>query len=68
MPVTAVDRVEAALAELTREEIAALPPARRERLKATLGAWECLCGALVQPKPVAPPGLERPPRLRDRQT
>lgn len=48
---TAVDHVEAALARLTREEIAALSPARRERLKGALGAWECLCSELVQPRP-----------------
>ena len=47
----AVDHVEAALARLTREDIAALPPARRERLKAQLAAWACLCDKLVQPKP-----------------
>lgn len=51
MPITNVDRLEGALAAMTREDIAALPPARRERLKATLGAWECLCTEMVQPKP-----------------
>ena len=42
---SAVDHLEAALACITREDIAALPPARRERLKATLGAWACPCDA-----------------------
>ena len=46
----AVDHVEAALARLTREDIAALPPARRRRLQASLGAWECLCRDLAQPQ------------------
>jgi hypothetical protein len=48
---TSIDHLEAALARITREDIAALPPARRERLRATLGAWECLCCELVQPRP-----------------
>jgi hypothetical protein len=59
VPVTAVDRVEAALAELTREEIAALPPARRRRLQATLGAWECLCDDILQRAPPSRPPLAR---------
>jgi molybdopterin-guanine dinucleotide biosynthesis protein A len=53
MPISAVDHLEAALARIRREDIAALPPARRERLKAQLGEWECLCDELVQPKPTA---------------
>lgn len=48
---TAVDHLEAALARITREDIAALPPARRKQLQATLGAWECLCDDLAQRKP-----------------
>jgi hypothetical protein len=48
---TVVDHVEAALERLTREEIAALPPARRARLRAILGTWESLCHELAQPKP-----------------
>jgi hypothetical protein len=51
MPIPAVDHLEAALARLTREDIAALPPSRRQRLKAALGTWECLCDKLAQPKP-----------------
>jgi hypothetical protein len=43
MPVTNIDRLEAALAAITRDDIAALPPARRRSLQATLGAWGCLC-------------------------
>jgi hypothetical protein len=50
MALTPIDHLEAALARLTREDIAALPPARRQRLRATLGAWECLCCELVQPR------------------
>jgi hypothetical protein len=42
-----VDHLEAALARLTREDVAALPPARRRRLQATLGAWECLCDDIL---------------------
>lgn len=47
----AVEHVEAALERLTREDIARLPPARRRRLQAALGAWECLCTELVEPQP-----------------
>jgi hypothetical protein len=47
---TAVDHVEAALELLTREDIARLTPARRQRLRAALATWECLCMELVQPK------------------
>src|SRR5262245_10952278 len=60
----AVDHLEAALARITREDIAALPPARRERLKATLGAWACLCDDLVhrqrRPQDVPAPRAGRP--------
>jgi hypothetical protein len=48
----AVEHVEAALERLTREDIAKLPPHRRRRLQATLGAWECLCDDILHPKPV----------------
>ena len=48
---TAVDHVEAALERLTREDIAVLPPARRQRLRTVLGTWKLLCDDLVQPKP-----------------
>ena len=51
MPLTPIDHLEAALARIIREDIAALPPARRERLKAQLATWELLCDELVQPKP-----------------
>jgi hypothetical protein len=51
---TAVDHLEAALARITREDIATLPPERRRRLQATLGSWSCLCDDLVQPKPNGP--------------
>jgi hypothetical protein len=57
MSIGTVDRIEAALAELTREDIAALPPARRRRLQSTLGSWECLCDDILhpgQPKAVRP--------------
>lgn len=46
---TAVDHVEAALARLTRADIAALPPARRQRLQGMLESWGLLCDDLVQP-------------------
>jgi hypothetical protein len=48
---TVVDHVEAALLRLTREEIAALPAARRARLKAQLGACERVCDELGQLQP-----------------
>ena len=44
---TAIDHVEAALERLTLEDIAALPPARRRRLQATLGTWQLLCDDLA---------------------
>jgi hypothetical protein len=56
MPISAVDHVEAALERLTSEDIAALSPARRARLRATLTMWECLCHEKVQSEP-------KPPRL-----
>ena len=55
MTIGTVDRLEAALAELSREDVAALPPARRRRLQATLGSWECLCSDILhQPKTPVP--------------
>jgi hypothetical protein len=50
MTIGTVDRVEAALAELTREDIAVLPPARRRALQASFGAWECLCDDILHPE------------------
>ena len=55
----AVEHVEAALERLTREDIAKLPPARRRRLQATLGAWECLCDDILHPQPKPAPA-DRP--------
>jgi hypothetical protein len=51
MPITNVDFLEAALDALTREDVAALPPARRRRLQAALGAWSCLCDDILHQPP-----------------
>jgi hypothetical protein len=65
MTLGSVDRVEAALAELTREDVAALPPARRRALQAAFGAWEALCDDILHPeqgscrRPVYDPGSSR---------
>jgi hypothetical protein len=47
----AITHLEAALERITREDIAALTPARRRRLQASLGAWECLCSDIPHPPP-----------------
>jgi hypothetical protein len=52
----AVSHVEAALERLTRDDTAALPPARRRRLQATLDGWACLCSDILH----KPPPDERP--------
>jgi hypothetical protein len=49
MPITNVDRLEAALDALTRADVLALPAARRRRLHAALGAWAHICGDDLNP-------------------
>jgi hypothetical protein len=44
-----IDRLEAALDALTRADVFALPPARRRRLQAALGAWKTICDDDLNP-------------------
>jgi hypothetical protein len=53
---TAVDHLEAALARVTREDIAALAPARRRSLQITLQSWAYLSSDILHRTPAVRPG------------